>query len=863
MNAWMAVDGMFYKMKPQDTYEFDKIKERTRHRWAYMNIASVAKLVGEEGHAFLSGHLVNGKKADDCTGMQVFGLDFDTGISFSEIQERCRRINLPITFAYYTFNSSKTQERFRVVFVHETLIEDKFIIKLAVQMFHKIFPECDKNCTNLDRLFLGGKELIYCDENATFALVQLLSLFNKSIDVNKNYKRNLQSFCRKQNILMINNRAAMGDGNILAMLDENDDFMESAIIHIIGDATKTSFFVIERRSVHQSNIRQEKRKQKRIDIPSVDSGCRLLDDFMNGEMLEHNERFMIASNLRYIKGGEKKFLDVLEQYYDSGTVEKWTKDLKYMCDYKPMRCSADICPYFELCNHNGTIADTIITDRRVYKLEEDTFYPLEDAVENLKESIESAYQSKGIGVHLIKAQTSIGKTTQYIDLVMRHPESRFLIALPTNILKKQVTDDLLRNGISKKDIFMTLSVSDSPFFQEEWEHIKAAHSRGLHNSKSLILKKTLEKIKDDPSKRAMVEECTRLIEGINAINDERVVVTTHAALMQMSDEFLSQYTIIIDEDILQLAIFNQIYTVRTECLESVVGQAVPGYSQIANIMLGVKENEYRKVSSRDNLFPLTEEDMLEFECGSGDNINDIPKAKAFVKIKEPQSDEAVIKYFCPHKFSAQKYIILSATLNERVYNNYFRELIPVYVYEAKQVAYRGQVIQYTYHSLGRRDLSGKMEVFNVVKEKARKSDLQIITFKEGASIKGVMNMNSCDMHFGNTVGMNLLSGQDIGIVGTPYKTDDSYKLIACYMGANVNAKRDDKPRPRRVEYKGYSFYITTYSDEVLREVQLYALESELEQCVGRARLLRNDCTVYVFSAFPCEQAELHMENYLS
>ena len=186
----------------------------------------------------------------------------------------------------------------------------------------------------------------------------------------------------------------------------------------------------------------------------------------------------------------------------------------------------------------------------------------------------------------------------------------------------------------------------------------------------------------------------------------------------------------------------------------------------------------------------------------------------------------------------------------------------MYTYETKQTAYKGKVIQYCYHSLGRRDLSRKMDVFEIARQIAGKQDLQIITFKEGPSIKGVRNMNTYDMHFGNTVGMNILSGQDIGIIGTPYKTDDAYKLIACYMGANVNEKRDDKPRPRRVEYKGYSFYITTYSDEVLRGVQLYALESELEQCVGRARLLRNDCTVYVFSAFPCEQAELHIENYL-
>lgn len=75
-------------------------------------------------------------------------------------------------------------------------------------------------------------------------------------------------------------------------------------------------------------------------------------------------------------------------------------------------------------------------------------------------------------------------------------------------------------------------------------------------------------------------------------------------------------------------------------------------------------------------------------------------------------------------------------------------------------------------------------------------------------------------------------------------------------------EKDKTPRPRRVDYNGYNFLITTYEDALLREIQLHSLESELEQAIGRARLLRYDCTVWLFCGFPCEQAELHMENYL-
>ena len=53
----------------------------------------------------------------------------------------------------------------------------------------------------------------------------------------------------------------------------------------------------------------------------------------------------------------------------------------------------------------------------------------------------------------------------------------------------------------------------------------------------------------------------------------------------------------------------------------------------------------------------------------------------------------------------------------------------------------------------------------------------------------------------------------------------------------------------------------TYADATLRAIQFYMIESELEQAVGRARLLRCDCTVNLFSDFPLKQAELKESKY--
>lgn len=861
MKVQVGVDEVSYKIKPDDKYKIVACKERAISNWLEeVDIKELADCIGNQGHAFVPAHLVGGMKAENCKGMQLFGLDFDDGISFNEIQRRCEQLQLPIAFAYHTFNSSPELEKFRVVFASEIFIEDIFVVGAIINMLHKIFPECDPLCKNLDRVFMGGKDLIYCKENAAVALVQIFSAFNYTLEQKGNYLRELNNFCKKYQILMINNRAAMGDENVLSTIDENDFFMDSAIIHIIAQTTNKSFFVIENKGLHQRNSRKVNTKLKRVDIGER-STCQLLNDFLNGEDLGHDEKFAIATNLIQINGGRKVFLDTIEKTYSIGAMEKWEKDISYMCCYRPMRCSNSFCHYYENCNQLGTIVDTLSVDRKVYR-EKEKYYPMDEAVELLKDNLEQAYRCQGQGVHLIKAQTAIGKTTQYIDLITRHPESKFLIALPTNILKKQVMNDLIRAGIGEKDLYMTPSLSDSIYFREENEIVMDAHRSGVHNKKKKVLKETYEKIKDNPQKQAMADECLELINGVDEITEQRVVVTTHAFFMYMKAELLSRYTIIVDEDILLLHAFAQVNTISESCLQKLVEQAVPGYSQIASTFLAQPSNLYKKVRARYKLLPLNENELSGLNVGAGDNINDMQYAEAFVKVKSQYSDEHLIQYFCPPQFSAQKYIVLSATLNETIYKEFFKGKLPVYTYETKKVAYTGKVIQYTYHSLGRRDLSGKMEVFSYAREIAKKPNLEIITFKEGPSIKGVDKMNTKNLHFGNTIGMNCLSGQDIGIVGTPYMIESAYKLIACYLGANVNNKNDKNPRPRRVNYKGASFIITTYEEPLLQEFQLYALESELEQCVGRARVLRKKCTAYVFSAFPCEQAEIHMSDYL-
>jgi len=94
---------------------------------------------------------------------------------------------------------------------------------------------------------------------------------------------------------------------------------------------------------------------------------------------------------------------------------------------------------------------------------------------------------------------------------------------------------------------------------------------------------------------------------------------------------------------------------------------------------------------------------------------------------------------------------------------------------------------------------------------------------------------------------------------TPHQPDWIYKIFAYSLGLDCDIGEKLKTIP--VEHNGYRFRFATYNDQLLRDIQFYLIESELEQAVGRARLLRMNCTINLFSNFPLRQANLKKSEY--
>lgn len=156
-----------------------------------VDISKFAELL-LEGHSFTPGILQGGSKAEHWTAQQLFCLDIDNEdkttakgeakrpakeqVTADEVLRRCAEWNIKPALIYETFSSTPEWQKFRVVFVADTLIMDGGERDGLQNAIMALFPECDSACKNRDRLFYGGKSILYADENAVFTPSRLSSL---------------------------------------------------------------------------------------------------------------------------------------------------------------------------------------------------------------------------------------------------------------------------------------------------------------------------------------------------------------------------------------------------------------------------------------------------------------------------------------------------------------------------------------------------------------------------------------------------------------------------------------------------------------------------------------------------------------
>ncbi len=467
---------------------------------------------------------------------------------------------------------------------------------------------------------------------------------------------------------------------------------------------------------------------------------------------------------------------------------------------------------------------------------------------------------------LIKAQTSLGKTTAYAESIINAKKTKVIIAVPTNRLKNQVYNQLKELGV--EDIFQTpeLKVIHDKETREKADYLMEI---GAFKTRKEFLEKSIKRLKDKKEDEFDEKEIEKIEEDIDNISFyleenefinhyEGNIVTTWARIFNLHWCLVYTHTLIIDEDILRECIktrtFNMKKLKRTcKCLKKVYHKEL---KEKLDTILKAPYKKMQTVNSIDKTFMSKDriEDIEKEITQSKEeiyNIFDVLSISAFYKyntnkekmnIVEYNEDDDVHCLIC-REFPYMDTIILSATLEKEFYEKYF-EFRDIEYIEITHDKYKGKLFQDCTYSYSRTCLENSPELLEEIRRKYFGHPL--ITFKKFC--KGN------ELNFGAVEGLNLLEGKDIVIVGLPYINDIVYKFFLYRLYGEVIT--EERPKYRRIENDMYSFKITTYSNKNYQKIINYFLQSEIEQAVGRARLLRNDCTVHLFSGFPAEQAEM-------
>lgn len=849
----ITIDDQKFKEKPRDGEVKKALFGRIAGERRKMRVREIAEAVGEQGRTFCPANFIGKKRSKETfSQMQFFAVDFDNGMTYNEVRERAEKYGLPVCFSYWTFSSSAECEKFRLVFLHKCPVKERKAAEIIIGMLMKIFEGCDKNCSDVSRAFYGGKGLIeYSD--GIFGIDQLAVAVQRYMKDHESsqYKRNLGTFAKKIGLAI--NGSSLAIKRVLRDGEEkeNVDPVAPDYLYITDESPGSTWgerYVLT--LFHQTLIRTLEKEERATsykikDLEGRGRCCRLFDEFISGKDIGHDGRFLVITNMLHIRGGIHSFLDIIKKYgYD---FDKWKETGKYISDncYHPTCCAK--CSYCAECKNRGTMFATIREnrDRHVDVIGQEEYISLEQGEKMLLGNFQKALEGTYKGIYLIKAQTALGKTEVYCKVIAQEQDKRFVIALPTNKLKEEVYGRLQGNGVVAEK---TLSIDEAGFPDEVRKRIYAGYRAGMPQT-SKIIRDYLKKHKGrEDTGTAM---CRRYLNCMKELGNARVIVTTHARLFTFDEEFLEPFTVIVDEDILLSYCLNQVNSVSTDvlkrfCEDSLADSFLKGR---AKRMLDAPEGKYVKLQPLfSRWYPAG--DMLDGEESYEGNIYGIAGAGAFVK----QDDK--IDYYCPPRLPKAKYIIMSATLEEGLYRDYFPDMW-MKCYEQPPVRYKGKLVQYTYHSMSRKDLEDKNEQVKEFAENLIGKECERITFKKYAE-----GSNREGLYYGNQEGCDGLKGKNLVLIGTPYTVDFHYKLIACYLDAEVNGKEDKQPHRERVHYKGYSFLHSTYKNIQLRKIQMYFIYSELEQAVGRARLLREDCTVVLFSSFPCAQADIREEDYL-
>lgn len=752
-----------------------------------------------------AGGVFNGLvKNENWLSQSVIGLDFDNKESIiypEDVIKRLEEYAITPQIWYRTFSSSDELLKFRIMLLLDTEIKDPGHHDVLMKGLKAIFPEADPKCFRKGGFFFAGtnSQIISTGEIKTSKLTEHLSI--ELITKEKGRTRSIaplkacsflwgEEIGEKGNLLYNNNNKQRNSPNTTGAIPEGNE-------------------------------------QLNIDWDLARHKVKIIDQFLDGKWLDHDQLFGLATNLINFKGGRKIMKETMLKYNEQGLTEYTENNFNIFpylsIVYYPPK-PINVFSIFPEDQYIYDLQTELLNQRgKIQVLEAINKIPLKEAELKLKKHFEYTLVSTELDkIYILKLPTAIGKTRLLSSV------SNATISFPTNDLKQEVT--------KRMTIPYQMTPNTVRFSDERINNlIDYYYSMGLHQKAVAVLHNIVSgRFTYTVNNEDLSQAKAYLDQLEKCMKSEETVLTTHTRAIHSK---FSHDSLIFDED--PLGSLVQIKQIKISDLFTIGLTLEKGRQDLTNVINILESANKGEINPSPTLMMNLDElvEKVSDSKWTDSNIFGFFSSSFFVK---DSLDSNLIHYVNKVDLPKdKKIIILSATVNATIYKYLFGDRIEVF--DVGDVVQKGKIIQHTKRSCSRKGLRKyAKQISEEVGEK------KVITFK--SMIHEFLN-TSDEIYFGNCSGYDTLAGEDLVVVGTPHRNNVEYLLLAKVLGIDFKTS-DTTMGYKEIEYNGFKFMFNCYDHPELREIQLGLIESDLIQAIGRARTLRTNAKVEVYSNFP-------------
>jgi hypothetical protein len=722
----------------------------------------------------------------------MFALDFDNGKSIAEIEEILEGKTLHANIVYKTFSYTEEKPRFRVILIFDQVIKNSSAYSKILKSLVYL-TKCDRTGIDISKLYLGG-------------------------------------FNARLNHTSINKLAF-----IIPWVDSMG-FETSPTTK-----TKTCSLLKPYSGEHFAKRRN---KIQNFDYDVARFNSKQFDLFLSGKKhFDYKSLLNLATNLQCVNRG----------------LEKMASAMSIRSDY--MDCDFEILTSVPKYNYSPEELESFDPEnssifRNVLELQLKTHKPVKktNSLESSQKQLENLIE-EGSG-RVVKCQPGSGKTFCAVEYMMRRLEEgfHFVVAAPTFLLLDEYSKKIERK-YSMQPKF------EPPYFKEQHKENIAIYG-GTVALKKFYQESKRKKSKCNKSKKNFdyITDYNQKVSTFYKFQDPLSLITHRQFFKhgENSSTFYDIDRIFVDEDF--LLTFLQTVSISTEHFFNLEKILDDKKTRLSSKTVLSKESYFLKDFETfiiffnsikyNNIEPVGdlvyhnpdffEQCMLEIPYGH--LIIDLLSCKFIYK---GQTGYTGIQKRKINQDVLNKTTLLSGTFDDFFYSKILDDFN---LSEVPMIPNQNSIVQYTRFMFSRRqllDLNFKLPIIP--------DDFKVITYKEHKDLFG--KDTNCELHFGNLEGIDSVNGANLVIIGTPVPPPYITFLYAKMLGFDL-CLEGMKKVSRNVVIDEFVFRMFTFSSDDLAQIEVRLARMQIEQAIGRARSIRSDCRVILYSNIPCNQTDI-------